>query len=324
MLRSGRNEWSMKKWAEKSRGSREYPAFGIPLVRVYSVPFFWKIKYHTIEPIMGITPSTSTPVCHGHLSDYELRQVHAIAAWKGEAPGVMSSVINRVAASVGKLADGVWPNAPIQQALAIINKAAAQIAQDDSVLKDKTLQARGITCIEAIAAQPLEFVDPLADRCIAEAGQIAAGVGAATGAGGPLSVAVGIPALLFGALRVIHRVSHCYGYSFTPAQELGVMMGVLSLSTATTPEQRAHAMEEYRRRIETSFIHAALEESANKALQRAVLGRELGAMIPGFNIALNAYLNRQFIIRAGTSAKRVFQEQWLRDRAKVIWIAPST
>jgi hypothetical protein len=256
-------------------------------------------------------------------SDYERSQVQAITAWKAEKPGVMAGVISRVASSAGKLTDAVLPDAPIEKVLLLINQAAAHINQDDSILKDKRLDEAGISSIEQLSAQPLEFVDQLADRCITEAGHIAAGMGAATSAGGPISVAVGIPTLLFGALRLIHRVSGCYGNTFTAEQEPGAMMGVLSIALASTPVQRAHAMKNYRRHIETSFIHAAMEESANKALQRVVLGQEIGAMVPGFNIALNAYLNRQFVLRTGTAAKRVFQEQWLRDRGKLGWIAPA-
>lgn len=51
-------------------------------------------------------------------------------------------------------------------------------------------------------------------------------------------------------------------------------------------------MEGYCRRIEMSFIHAALEESDHKAMQRAILGRELGAMIPGFNIAGSGFYSQ--------------------------------
>jgi len=268
-----------------------------------------------------VFPKTASPV---PLSDYERRQVQAIAAWKGEKPGVMSSVISRVASSASKLTDAVLPDAPIEKVLVLINQAAAHINQDDSILKDKRLEALGISSIDQLSAQSLEFVDELADRCITEAGHMAAGMGAATSAGGPISVALGIPTLLFGALRLIHRVSGCYGNTFTPEQEPGVMMGVLSIALASTPEQRAHAMAGYRQRIETSFIHAAMEESANKALQRVVLGQEIGAMVPGFNIALNAYLNRQLIIRTGTATKRIFQEQWLRDKGKVGSIAPAS
>ena len=257
------------------------------------------------------------------LSDYEHQQVREIATWKGERPGLMSGVIGRVAASAGKLTDAVLPDAAIEKALGLINQAAAHINQDDSVLKDRMLEGKGITRIDQLAEQPLDFVDQLADRCVAEAGNIAAGMGAATGAGGPISVAVGIPSLLFAALRLIHRVSSCYGNTFTQEQEPGVMMGVLTVALATTPQQRVQAMEGYRQRIETSFIHAAMEESTNKALQRLVLGQEIGAIVPGFNIAVNAYVNRQFILRIGIAAKRVFQEQWLLERGKVEWIKPA-
>ncbi len=256
------------------------------------------------------------------LTEYELRQVCAIAAWKGEKPGMAKSLANRVAGKLGGLSGKVIPDAPVKAAMNALNKLAGQIAKDDSILKDGALRKAGVLTLEDIAGQPLEFADALADRVIADAGHIALGMGAATGSGGLVTVAVGIPTLLFGALRAIHRVSQSYGYAFEREHEKQLMIGVLSLSTAATPEQRMRAMANYRRQIETSFFNHAMEESANKALQRAVLGAELGALVPGFNIAFNAYLNRQFVTRAGVSAKRVFQERWLRDRDKVTWIAP--
>ena len=82
-------------------------------------------------------------------------------------------------------------------------------------------------------------------------------------------------------------------------------------------------MANYQRQIETSFLHAAVEESAQNALQRALLGAELGTLVPGFSIAFSAYLNRAFVNGAGLAAKRVFQESWLRDRGKVEWIKPA-
>lgn len=256
------------------------------------------------------------------LNEYELRQVCAIAAWKGEKPGMTKRLANQVAGSLGKLSGKLIPDAPVQAAMNALNKAAGQIARDDSIFKDKRLRLADMHSLDDIAAQPLEFCDALADRIIADASRIALGMGAATGAGGPVSTAVGIPALLFGALRVIHEVSQAYGYAAHSEADRHTMIGILALSLAATPEQKARALECHRRQIETSLINQAMEESANKALQRAVLGAELGALIPGFNIAFNAYLNRQFVDRAGVAAKRVFQERWLRERGKVTWIAP--
>jgi hypothetical protein len=266
----------------------------------------------------SLAPEATVP-----LTDYEKRQVQAIAAWKGEKPGVTKRVANAVAGPLGKLANRIIPDKPVQAAMDAVNKAAAQIARDDSILKDDILKAAGVETLDGLAEKPLDFADSLADRIIADAANIALGMGAATGAGGPVSTAVGIPALLFGALRVIHRIAQCYGFTLKSEADREFMIGVLSLSTATSPEHRAKAMDNYRRQIETSFLNQAVEESANKALQRAILGAELGALIPGFSIAFNAWLSREFVSRAGVTAKRVFQERWLRDRGKVGWITPA-
>ncbi|MBS1212751.1 MAG: cation-transporting ATPase, family [Proteobacteria bacterium] len=257
------------------------------------------------------------------LTEYEARQVKAIAAWKAETPGLVTRVLRAVAEPVGKLANKLLPSASITAAMDAVNKMAGQLARDDNILKDPYLKSEGIETLKDIASRPLEFADSLADRAIKDAGGIALGMGAATGTGGPVAVAAGLPVLLAGALRVIYRVSQTYGYGIDQPGDKELMLHVLALSTATGSDERAQAMTNYQRQIETTFLHQAFEESAQKALQRAVLGAELGALVPGFSIAFNAYLNREFVNRAGLAAKRVFQEHWLRDRDKVRWIEPS-
>lgn len=256
------------------------------------------------------------------LTEYEKTQVSAIAAWKGETPSPVKRLIHSVTDPVGKWVHKIIPSKPVQSAMEALNKAASQIAQDDAIFEDAVLQSAGIQHITDLKNLSLQEADALADRIISDASHIALGMGAATGAGGPVATAVGIPTLLFNALRVIHRVSTCYSYRLENEDDRTFMLGILSLSMTATPEQRAEAMEHYRRRIQTSFLNQAIEGSASKALQRTVLGAELGAMIPGFGIAFNAYLSRDFVRRAGITAKRVFQERWLRDRGKVVWITP--
>lgn len=266
--------------------------------------------------------ASSIPAVVTALTDYERRQVQAIAAWKGEKPGLAKRLASALSSPLGKLANRIIPDKPVQVAIEAVNKAAGQIARDDSILKDDILKAAGVESLEALAEKPLDFADSLADRIVADAANIALGMGAATGAGGPVSAAVGVPALLFNALRVIHRIAQCYGFVLKTEADRELMIGVLSLSTASTPENRAKALENYRRQIETSFVNQAVEEHANKALQRAILGAELATLIPGFSIAFNAYLSREFVSRAGETAKKVFQERWLRERGKVDWIHP--
>jgi len=257
------------------------------------------------------------------LSEYEAAQVAAIAAWKSEAPGVARRMFRLATAPLGDLVNKLLPKGPVKAAMDAVNKMAGQLAGDDSLLKDPYVQSQGITSLQDIASQPLEFADGLAGRVIRDAGHIALGMGAATGTGGPIAAAAGLPVLVAGALRVIYRVSQAYGFSIDHPGDKELMLHILALSTATDPGERAQAMANYQRQIQTTFLHQAVEESAQNAVQRALLGAEAGSLIPGFGIAFNAYLNRQFVNRAGLAAQRVFQEHWLRERGKVAWIEPA-
>ena len=258
------------------------------------------------------------------LSRYEARQVKEIAAWKaGAAPGAAQRLLRRVTGPLGELANKVLPQAPVAAAMDIVNNMAAQLARDDSILQDPYAQSQGVAALRDIAAKPLEFCDRLAERVIRDAVHIAFGMGAATGTGGPIAAAAGIPVLVAGALRVIHRVSQAYGFTVDDPADKALMLHILALSTATDPGERARAMVNYQNQIQSSFLHLAVEESAQAAVQRALFGAELGSLVPGFGIALSAYLSQAFVSRAGQAAKRVFQEHWLRQRGKVTWIEPA-
>jgi hypothetical protein len=257
------------------------------------------------------------------LTEYEAQQVREIAAWKAEVPGLSKRIVRAITSPISYVANKVLPKAAVDSAMNAVNKMAGQLAEDDNILKDRFVKSQGIESLQDLAAKPLEFADSLADHVIADASHIALGMGAATGTGGPVALAAGLPVLLAGALRVIYRVSQAYGYRIEQQRDKQLMLHVLALSTTSSPQERSRAMANYQRQIEQSFLNQAVEESAQKALQRAVLGAELGMLVPGFSIAFNAYLNREFVVKAGVTAKRVFQERWLRDHGKVTWINPA-
>lgn len=271
---------------------------------------------------MAIDASASAQGLNAELTGYETRQVLEIAVWKSELPGVTKRIVRAITRPISYVANKVLPEAAVQMAMDTLNKMAADLARDDNIFKEQFVKSRGIGSRADLAGKPLEFADLLADHVIADASHIALGMGAATGTGGPVAAAAGIPVLLAGALRVIHRVSQAYGYQIEQQRDKQLMLHILALSTSDSPRERSQAMANYQRQIEQSFLNQAVEESAQEALQRAVLGAELGMLIPGFSIAFNAYLNREFVVKAGATAKRVFQESWLRDRGKVTWISP--
>ena len=271
---------------------------------------------------MSTVGAVSGSPASAELSPYERGQIKAIAAWKAKGSSPVKRLLRAVAKPLGNLSERVLPKKIVATAIDGVNRMAAQLAVDDSILKDKAVREMGVESLEDIAAKPLEFADKIADHIIGDASRIAFGMGIATGTGGPVVAIAEIPVLIAGALRVIHRVCQAYGYAVDRERDRLMMLGILALSTASDPRERAEAMRDYQRQIETSFLHQAVDESAKKALQRIVLGVELGAMIPGFGLAINAVAAREYVVNAGETAKRVFQERWLRERGKVTWIEP--
>lgn len=250
---------------------------------------------------------------------YEARQIRAIAAWKRSKPNLASRLLARANQPLAKLSQKAVPDSASRLVLNAINRVAEQLVRDDWILR-----YTGLNSLAEIAAMPLEFGDELADKVIHEGIKLATGVGVITGAGSLGSVVVGVPALLGSALRLIHRVSQAYGYSTEHTGDRCFMLHVLALSTARSSEERMRAMEHYHRQVEHHLVSGAVNDAALIVLQRIVLGRELASIIPGLSIALNAYANRSFTRNAGLTAKRVYQERWLRDRRKIgLWIKPA-
>lgn len=252
------------------------------------------------------------------LTAYEAEQMRAIAAWKSEKPGLARSLVGLLTAPIEKFAQQVIPEAAAQWLLGVLNACAEQSVADHWVLR-----TAGVQTYAEIRSKPLGFSDTLADRVILEGRKLAVGVGAATGTGGLTTAAVGISALLTAALRVIHRVSQSYGYPVQGPVQREVMLHLLALSTAATPAERLRALSDYQRQVQSYLIDDAIHDTVMATLQRVVLRTEVAGSVPGIGVAVNAYVHRAFVSRAGTTAKRVFQECWLRDHRGLGWIEPA-
>ncbi|MEY4194252.1 MAG: hypothetical protein RLZZ226_620 [Pseudomonadota bacterium] len=256
------------------------------------------------------------------MTPYEQEQVAAIAAWKSPQPDpgrrALQQLSERASRALGKL----LPTDTVPTLMQALNRMAAQLAEDDSILDDPWLRERQIGTLRDLATQPLEVADALANRILLDAERIALGMGAVTGTGGPVAALAGTPLLLGGALRVIHRISQAYGHNSETHQDRMLMLHILALSTAIDPDERRRVLDDYHHLIEASLLRQAISESTLTALQRVLLGSELTSLIPGLGMVLNARFNQLFIREAGIAARRVFQERWLRERGKTGWIAP--
>ncbi len=269
----------------------------------------------TAAPVSTRAPAAdATPF----LTAYETAQIRAISAWKAQQPGLTRSLLGFMAAPIEKIAQQVIPAAAAKRLMALLNAGAEQSVADHWVLR-----IAGVQTYAELRSQPLAFCDALADRAIGEGRKLAVGVGAVTGTGGLPTAAVGISALLTAALRVIHRVAQSYGYPVQSEVQREVMLHILALSTAATPAERRRALSDYQRQVQTYLIDEAVHDAVMATLQRVVLRTELAGSLPGIGLAVNAYIHRAFVSRAGVTGKRVFQECWLRDRRGLAWIEPA-
>lgn len=256
------------------------------------------------------------------LTAYERQQIAIIAAWKYQKPDAGRRALQRLSEQASQAVNKLLPDSVLPTLVQAINRMAAQLNRDDSLLKDDWLKNQDIRTLDALKAQPMDFADELADRVLADAERIALGMGAATGTGGPVAALAGVPLLLGGALRVIHRISQAYGHNTETDEDRILMLHILALATAIDPEERKRAMEDYQQQIEASLLRQVISESTQVALQRVLLGSELTSLIPGLGMILNARFNQLFIRQAGITAQRIFQERWLRERGKITWIQP--
>ncbi len=264
-----------------------------------------------------------SPQDDSRLTAYEKEQIAVIAAWKCQKPDSGHRILQQLSGQASQAISKILPDHVVPSLMEAINKMAAQLNQDDSLLEDEWLKSQNIRTLDALMAQPLEFADELTGRILADAERIALGMGAATGTGGPVAALAGVPLLLGGALRVIHRISQAYGHSTETGEDRMLMLHILALATAIDPAERQRALENYQQQIETSLLRQAIGESTLAALQRVILGSELTSLIPGLGMILNARFNQLFIRQAGITAQRIFQERWLRERGKINWIQPN-
>ena len=180
----------------------------------------------------------------------------------------MQQLSEQASRALGKL----LPTDTVPTLMQALNRMAAQLAEDDSILDDPWLRERQIDTLRDLAAQPLEVADALANRILLDAERIALGMGAVTGTGGPVAALAGTPLLLGGALRVIHRISQAYGHNSETHQDRMLMLHILALSTAIDPDERRRVLDDYHHLIEASLLRQAISESTLTALQRVLLG----------------------------------------------------
>jgi hypothetical protein len=250
------------------------------------------------------------------LTPYEAEQVQEIAAWKSEPPNPLGELWKMITLPGAKLVKKVIPDALVKGAIEGSYKGAEMLAWQE----DLKVRA-GVADLDELKDRPLEECDGLAKQVGATAMILGTVEGAATGAGGVWTTLLDVPLLFVLSMRTILRIGHCYGYKLDDLRGQCYVLGVLIAAVSGSLEirrQRLHRLRE----IEDLLIEETQEEIVVEELTALLFQLELFEEVPGIGAISGGLLNLTFLRRVERTARRTFQERWLRDNGKVHVIEP--
>ncbi len=252
------------------------------------------------------------------LTEYESRQIREIAEWKAAHPSVWAEAFRLAALPLARAVDKATPDRLVILAIDAVYDVAEKTA-----LADDIKRYAGVRELAELRHRPLEECDRLALRVGAVAKGIAAVEGAATGAGGVLTTLVDIP-LLFGlAVRTIIKVGHCYGFPLNLATDRAYVLGVLAAALSGSRERKQTILVRLRE-IEELLLEESQENLVVEEATSLLFQLEIFEEIPGVGAISGGVLNFSAMARTAETARRLFQQRWLRDNGKVdTWIAPA-
>jgi hypothetical protein len=251
------------------------------------------------------------------LTAYESRQVAEIAAWKAEAPGPLARALKKVREPLGRVVGKAVPGAMVSK---LAEKAEPLVESHDGV--DQIAHAAGIADVSELKHRPLEDCDRLARSVSARAQRQAVVEGLAAGVGGIATEVLNIPVLLAAAERAIRRIGHCYGYRLDTEADRQYVLALLELATDDDLSRRPQHLERLRR-LERVATRAGEPGFRLNGVRKEVVEELALEAVPLLGDVVSVALDYAFMRRADLAARRVFQERWLRDLAKVEEIPPA-
>jgi hypothetical protein len=259
----------------------------------------------------------SSKVSKAKLTAYESAQVRQIAAWKSQSPNPFAELFKKITMPGAKLAERLMPDQAVRVAFERSYDAAKMLAGEQD-----TKRHAGVKDLSEMRKKPLEECDRVASRISADSRVWATVEGAATGAGGVLTTLLDVPLLFILSLRAILKIAHCYGYPLAERKDRHFVLGVLIAATSGSLETKRRRLDELHD-IEEFLIQELQEEVVAEEVLSFLFQLEIFEEVPGVGAISGALLNLAFIRRVDHTARRVFQERWLRDNGKVRSIAPA-
>ncbi len=252
------------------------------------------------------------------LTKYEEQQLQDIRSWKEEEPSAVSKGVGAMTAPLAWAVRKAVPEEAILAALTASNSLAKTLARPADLLREA-----GVESLDDLRALPLERLDALADSVHSWAIGFAAAEGAAGGASGLVGLVFDIPASITLALRTIHKIGLCYGYTCSSEEDARFAYGILGASGANVMDDKIAALTMLR--AEKTVAGRITPDALVKAAQ--ALAKQLGihltkrkalAAIPLVGAGIGGSVNAWWMREVGWAARRAFQERWLQDSKKLL------
>lgn len=260
------------------------------------------------------TPSQSrvNPALDGA---YEAAQTEAIARWKSSLPSRLTAIVETTTAPLTWLVGHFVPRAAVVKLVSSMEEIAAKA---DSVAEVE--KVAGVADIRELRRAPLSICDRLALGFSARAERFAVVEGKAVGLGGPL---LHVPQQLIAALRSILRISHCYGYRLANKRDHGLVIDILEISMLQDPAERQDLVARLHDAMDrhAGGIHDDDEVMARQG--KHMLAEEAIDLIPVVGTAVSFLFDSTFMHSVDETARRIFQERWLRRNRGLAAIAPA-
>jgi hypothetical protein len=258
------------------------------------------------------------------LTEYEAEVVARIAEWKGRRRGGLSRVYDAITKPFVQLTMRCIPTDMAKKLVERVYRTAEWRAERDSVLR-----ACGVRRITELRDGPLERCDEIVRKTEAINHGYVSAESVIAGEGGLATELLDIPIEVMNALRSIRRIAACYGYPLDRTHSQTLVLLILGLSVIEDADERREA----ERRIwmivdgiNPDEGHAdairEIEDEMIEEIGATVLENKLEESIPIVGALVGVILDNVFIHNVEITAKRIFQERWLRDKGKVESVAP--
>jgi hypothetical protein len=260
------------------------------------------------------------------LNDHEAAAVREIALWKSERPSLLLAGYRSLSRPLSKLLARAVPKHLAKDALAKIESLAETHETSADIV-----EAGGVSGIQDLLNRSLEECDRLSRMVSVEAehramleGVVPATVGVLLPPGGGAAAAVlDVPVLLEATVRSIRRIGHCYGFALDSDADRRFVLAILDVANH---EDTQAGREEDRERIWDSGGPSEAKSDGSdlaEAISESVIDDLPIESIPIVGDVANLVLDYAFVRRADLSARRIFQERWLRANGKVESIPPA-